>query len=62
MLYHISDELAGFEQAWRSNGERVSHGWNDAFEFPGNSGKLRAYYFSSLLLKGIFSIRVHGIL
>ncbi|KAL6499374.1 hypothetical protein OROHE_026037 [Orobanche hederae] len=32
------DELAGFEQAWRSNGERLSHGWNDTFEFPGNSG------------------------
>ncbi|KAL6495406.1 hypothetical protein OROGR_029969 [Orobanche gracilis] len=32
------DELAGFEQAWRSNGERLSHGWNDTFEFPANSG------------------------
>ncbi|GFP82256.1 hypothetical protein PHJA_000368800 [Phtheirospermum japonicum] len=32
------DELVGFEQAWRSKGDRLSHGWNDAFDFPGNSG------------------------
>ncbi|KAL6494071.1 hypothetical protein OROGR_031980 [Orobanche gracilis] len=35
------DELAGFEQAWRSNGERLSHGWHDTFEFPENSGDMR---------------------
>ncbi|KAL3616548.1 hypothetical protein CASFOL_039938 [Castilleja foliolosa] len=32
------DELVGFEQAWRSNGDRLLHGWNDAFDFPGNLG------------------------
>ncbi|KAI3444693.1 hypothetical protein Pfo_001358 [Paulownia fortunei] len=32
------DELAGFEQAWRGNADRRLHSWNDAFDFPGNSG------------------------
>ncbi|KAL6569389.1 hypothetical protein OROMI_013903 [Orobanche minor] len=35
------DELVGFEQAWRSNRGSLSHGWNDTFEFPGNSGGMR---------------------
>ncbi|GER31238.1 hypothetical protein STAS_07228 [Striga asiatica] len=33
------DELEGFEQAWRSNGDRLSHGWNDTFDFPGSGSR-----------------------
>lgn len=43
MLYHIAVELAGFEEAWGGNADGRFHGWNDTFDFPGNSGKLRAY-------------------
>lgn len=45
----LSDELTGFEDAWRGNVERHFPGWSDGSNFFGDAGNLCLHYALLLL-------------
>ena len=46
LVLNISDELAGFEEAWKGNNIGQVPGWNAGYDVHRNQGKLRLLHFS----------------